>query len=41
MKTRLFFTFIILSNIIFSQQLKTTEKRVEIDLKDGRYNETV
>ncbi|MEN9969685.1 MAG: hypothetical protein RIR94_1890 [Bacteroidota bacterium] len=36
------FLLLILFPVLFnSQQLKTTEKRVEIDLKDGRYNEQV
>lgn len=41
MKSTLLLALVLLTTISFSQQLKTTEKRVEIDLKDGRYDETV
>ena len=41
MKALHFLSFLLVTTIVFGQQLKTTEKRVEIDLKDGRYNEQV
>ena len=39
MKAKFILLFLLATTFVFSQQLKTTEKRVEIDLKDGRYNE--
>jgi hypothetical protein len=41
MKAIFILSFLLATTIVFGQQLKTTEKRVEIDLKDGRYNEQV
>ena len=41
MKAIFILSFLLATTFVFSQQLKTTEKRVEIDLKDGRYNEQV
>jgi hypothetical protein len=41
MKAILILSFLLATTFVFGQQLKTTEKRVEIDLKDGRYNEQV
>jgi len=41
MKAILILSFLLVTSFVFGQQLKTTEKRVEIDLKDGRYDETV
>lgn len=41
MKAIFILSFLLATTIVFDQQLKTTEKRVEIDLKDGRYNEQV
>ena len=38
MKSTLLLALVLLTTISFSQQLKTTEKRLEIDLKDGRYD---
>jgi hypothetical protein len=41
MKAIFILSFLLATTFVFGQQLKTTEKRVEIDLKDGRYNEHV
>ena len=41
MKAKFILLFLLATTFVFGQQLKTTEKRVEIDLKDGRYDETV
>jgi len=41
MKAIFVLSFVLATTFIFGQQLKTTEKRVEIDLKDGRYDEQV
>ena len=41
MKAIFVLSFVLATTLIFGQQLKTTEKRVEIDLKDGRYDEQV
>ena len=41
MKAKFILSFLLATTFVFGQQLKTTEKRVEIDLKDGRYNEHV
>jgi hypothetical protein len=40
MKSLLLFSIVLLSATAFSQELKTTEHRVEINLKDNRYKET-
>ncbi len=41
MKAIFILSFLLATTFVFGQELKTTEKRVEIDLKDGRYNEQV
>lgn len=41
MKHLILLSFLFISMLTFGQELKTSEKRVEIELKDDRYNEEV
>jgi hypothetical protein len=41
MKVIVILSLLLATTFVFGQELKTTEKRVEIDLKDGHYNEQV
>ena len=41
MKAKFILSFLLATTFVFGQELKTSEKRVEIELKDDRFNEQV